>query len=242
MDRAVFTAMAGVEDRHWWFQARRRIVADRLKRLALPGDASVLEVGCGSGGNLVMLAQLGRLSAFEMDLDALKAARARGVGRLEQGRVPDQIPFGDEQFDLVVLLDVLEHVADDRAALAAVIPRIKRGGHLFLTVPALEAIWSQHDVLHHHFRRYSKGRLRALLHESGLTVEDSSYFNTLLFPAVVAGRVWGRLRRAERSVGLDVPPAPVNHLLNTVFASERHMLRHMSLPVGASLMAVARVS
>lgn len=240
MDRRVFDAMAESEDRHWWFTARRQIFTDQIGRLGLPRNSAILEAGCGSGGNLAMLSKFGDVRAFELDLDALKHAQRRGVGQVESGRLPDGIPFGDDAFDLVVLLDVLEHLPDDRNSLSALVERLKVGGYLFLSVPAIELLWSQHDVAHHHFRRYSKKEIVRLMKEAGLTIVEASYLNTLLFPFVVAGRLWERIRRPSKSLGLDVPKPPINTILHETFAAERFLLRHTSLPIGVSLMVIGR--
>ena len=241
MDRRIFEAMAAVEERHWWFRARRRILAERIASFHLPRDAKILEAGAGSGGNLRMLSQFGSVSAFERDDDARARALARSIGRAEGGALPDEIPFGAEKFDLIVMFDVLEHLEQSTESLSALAKRLLPGGRILLTVPARPALWSRHDLLHHHFRRYTRSKLRKTIVEAGLRVQEMSYFNTVLFPLVAAGRTWERVIRSGKSIGLDVPPEPLNRLLEAAFASERLMLRHVSLPIGVSLLAVATV-
>src|SRR6185312_16486006 len=114
--------------------------------------------GCGSGGNLPMLAEFGEVSAFELDEAQLQRARERGIGTIARGSIPDALPFEGQRFDLVVMLDVLEHLEDDHAGLAAVLTRLAPGGFFLATVPAFPMLWSSHDVSHHHFRRYSRGQ------------------------------------------------------------------------------------
>lgn len=242
MDRRIYHQMAQHEDTHWWFRARRVLVRRTIERFCrLPAEPQILDAGCGSGGSLEMLAGLGRVSAFEMDAEAAEVARARGVAQVRLGHLPDAVPFDAEQFDLVVMTDVLEHIEDDRAALRAVAALIRPGGWLVMTVPALRFLWSHHDATHHHFRRYGRSELRRKLRRAGLDVRWVSYHNSWLLP-VVAG-----VRLAQRITGTNgaaddvaMPPRPVNELLYQVFASERHFIGRLALPLGVSVLACAQ--
>jgi len=126
MERAVYTTMAEVEDEHWWFVARRRILAEVIERTARLGKpARVLEAGCGTGGNLAMLARFGAVSAFEPDEGARRHARAKGAYDVRPGSLPDAVPFEAGRFDLVAALDILEHLDDAAAGLAALASRLR---------------------------------------------------------------------------------------------------------------------
>lgn len=240
MDAAYYEQYARVEDEHWWFRARRRIVARVLDGLGLPPDARLLEAGCGTGGNLPLLARYGTLDAFEIDDRARELAGARGVVPVRAGALPDRVPF-DGPYDAILLLDVLEHVEDDAAALAALHARLRVGGHLVLTVPAFMLLWSRHDVVNHHFRRYRRGALLARLRGAGFTVPHATYFNATLFPPIAAVRLLNRLRGVEGGSDADALPGPaLNRLLEGVFAAERFWVPQGRLPFGVSLLAVAR--
>jgi len=233
--------MAAHEDRHWWFVARRRIL-DRLiaRRIEPKGDCRVLEAGCGTGGNLAMLGRFGRAAAFEPDASARALASAKSAAEVRDGALPDRVPFGPDSFDLVAMLDVLEHVEDDVGSLKAVAERLARDGRLVLTVPAYRFLWSRHDELHHHKRRYRKDGLLAVARAAGLQPEYVSYFNTLLFPLVAAKRLAGRLLGDSGRADDEMPSAGLNRLLGAVFAIERHLLGRVALPFGVSLVMVAR--
>jgi SAM-dependent methyltransferase len=232
--------MADAEADHWWFAARRQIVARLIAdRIALPAGSRILEAGCGTGGNLPMLASFGRVQAFEPDTAARAIAARKSGLHIQPGALPDQLPDGAEDFHLIAALDVLEHVEQDMAACRALAQRLVPGGHLLVTVPAYPALWSHHDDLHHHRRRYGKARLREALAAAGLTTRFLSFFNTLLFPAAVAKRL---LDRATGSGGDDdrLPSPWVNEALRCLFAAERHALSRTPLPFGLSLVAIAR--
>jgi SAM-dependent methyltransferase len=147
--------------------------------------------------------------------------------------------FKRNGYDLIALLDVLEHVPDDLASLRAIHMRLRPGGALLLTVPANPWMWSAHDAAHHHFRRYTRKQLEELFLRSGLEVQLLSYFNTLLFPLVAAARIVGKITRRE-SADDKLPSAPVNAVLNSVFGLEAALLGRLPMPFGVSLVAVVR--
>jgi trans-aconitate methyltransferase len=248
MDAALYTAYAQAEDAHWWFRARRRIVARVLDGLDLPAPARILEMGCATGGNLDLLSRYGTLDAVEMDAGAAAFARSRQTqASVYQGHLPDAVPPAvDGPYDLITLLDVLEHIPDDRAALDRLFALTAPGGVLLVTVPAYQWLWSAHDVANHHQRRYRRGALVRLLRSAGFQVERATYFNTLLLPVVAGIRVAGTLAervRGRKPVGSDIdtiPPRPVNRLLEGVFASERAWVSRLSAPAGVSILALAR--
>jgi SAM-dependent methyltransferase len=238
MDRKVYDRMNELEAHHWWFVSRRKIIATLID-LQLKGrpNARILEAGCGSGGNLAMLANFGRVDAFEYDAVAREHATAKSGLPVEFGALPDDVPFEGGQYDLIGLFDVLEHVEADRGTLAALASRLNERGAILVTVPAFPFMWSRHDERHHHFRRYTRASLTELAAKAGLRVSYSSYFNFFLFPAALA------TRGLKRLIGSDtpddrMPSGPVNAILTQIFGSERHLVRWMRLPIGLSLAAV----
>jgi SAM-dependent methyltransferase len=233
--------MSAQEADHWWFVARRAIIESLIRSHVPLGDgARVLEAGCGTGGNLAMLAAHGELDAFEFDAEARVLAQGHGIGTIAAGALPGGIGFGETRYNLIALLDVLEHVDEDAASLSALGARLKAGGRLLVTVPAAPWLWSEHDERHHHKRRYTKAGLCTVAQGAGLKVEAAGYFNSLLFPLAVAQRVAHQLLR--RQMRLDVRPSRlVNGMLQSVFATERHLLDKVPFPAGLSLYGVMSV-
>jgi SAM-dependent methyltransferase len=243
MDAELYDIIRITEESHWWYVGRRRLVFDWLSRL-LPeySRPRVLDVGCGTGFNLQALCALGVSEAIGLDLadKALAFCRGRGLQTLVRGDAA-RPPFQDESFDLVLALDLIEHVQDDRAALDGLLRILRPGGRLILFTPAFSFLWSAQDRVSHHYRRYTAADLRGKLHESGYAIEKLSYANTLLFPIVWAGRLLLRVSGRSETVTDEnrLHPAWTNGALARIFSMERPMLRYWNLPFGVSLLAVA---
>ncbi|MCM8557948.1 class I SAM-dependent methyltransferase [Sphingomicrobium sediminis] len=238
MDRAVFDRMAETDQEHWWFEARREILDTFLARKAdLPKDARILEVGAGTGHNFPVLEKYGRVDAVELDAPARALATQRLGRDVLDAALPELAGIADASYDLVALLDVLEHVEDDRAAFAGLARVMRPGGKLMLTVPAYQWMWSKHDEAHHHFRRYTRENLTSLAAEQGWKTRHATYFNSHLFPPIAAARILGKMTGSE-SADDAVPPAPVNGLLRFVFGAERAWVGRLPMPFGVSILAL----
>lgn len=240
MDRQIYERMRQIETAHWWFAARRDIIDSQIGGLGLPPDAQILEVGCGTGGNLAMLARHGRLHAVEPDDGARAHAQARGLAQVDGGLLPDGLPTYATAFDLVAAFDVIEHVDDDAASVISLAGLVRPGGWMIATVPAYPWMWSDHDLLHHHKRRYVRPEFRALFDQAGLRVARATYFNSLLFPAIGAVRLARRLTGATGGDDEAMPGAPLNSLLRGIFGAERALLKAVDLPFGVSILVLAQ--
>jgi SAM-dependent methyltransferase len=243
MDEKMMKATLAVDEHHWWYRGRRRVIRAELDRLPLPAGARVLDAGCGSGRTLVELADYGgEVSGVELNADAAELARGRCLGEVQVGRL-EELPWDDATFDLITCLDVIEHVPDDVVALAELRRVASPGAWLLVTVPAYQALWSRHDEANHHFRRYSRSSLRVAARSAGWHIERVSSFNSLLLAPAAAVRLAQRRMSAQNGNGndLDVGPAWLNDVLERPLALEASWLaRGRTLPVGLSLLAVLR--
>jgi SAM-dependent methyltransferase len=240
MERVIYDHMAQLDQRHWWYRGRREVLAALIRRtVRLPKRAKILEIGCGTGHNLSMLAQFGAVDALELDEEARNIAEKRLGHRVMSAPLPEIDEVKDGAYDLIGAFDVIEHIGDDHAALASMASKLKRGGSLVLTVPAHPWLWSAHDTVNHHKRRYSKNGLKRLVDQSPLKLMKIGYFNSLLFPMAVAKRLTSKLS-GTNDVSISLPPPAVNTLLERTFAAERHLIGKVGLPPGLSLFAVAR--
>lgn len=241
MQPELFQQMRDLEDRHWWFRGRRRIVAALLETLDLPAGARLLDLGCGTGGNLETLSRFGEVTGVELDPLAAELARQRGQAPVMEGHLPKGLPVEAGEHSCVTMLDVLEHIESDEASLEAVFGLLSPGGYLVLTVPAFEFLWGPHDEAHHHQRRYRSTLLRQRLQAAGFQVRKLSYYNTWLFPLVALVRLFRRVYPGgEAGVEVTLPPAFLNRALETLFASERFVLKRARFPFGVSLIAAAQ--
>ena len=231
-----------VDEHHWWYRGRRRVIRAELDRLPLPSGARVLDAGCGSGRTLQELVDYGDVSGIELNTDAAALARGRELGEVQVGRL-EELPWDDGTFDLITCLDVIEHVPDDAAALVELRRVCQPGGWLLVTVPAYQALWSRHDEANHHYRRYSRSSLRDAARAGGWQLERMSSFNSLLLAPAAA------VRLAHRRLGtrngytndLAVGPSWLNDVLERPLALEASWLaRGRTLPAGLSLLAVLR--
>ena len=242
MEREAYIEMYASENSHWWFVARRLVLQKIIGHyFADNKQAKVLEVGCGSGGNLRMLSTFGKIFAMELDDEARSMANNKNLCHVKKGKLPNDLPF-DESFDLICILDVLEHIDDDLGALKALKNKLNNNANLLITVPAYRFLWSAHDVSNHHKRRYSKQQLMDVVTKSGLKINYITFFNSFLFPVVALVRIVNNIIGKTTGSDVSMPPKLVNNVLKSVFASERLLLPIVSFPFGVSILVIASAS
>ena len=239
MEPATYQRMAEIQDRHWWYEGRRRILRSLIGNLGLPAGAQILEVGCGPGANLEMLKEFGSVAGMEPD-DFARARAGKISGcPVKKGFLPHDIPFTGP-FDMIGAFDVIEHVEEDAASIKALHGLTKPGGYALFTVPAYMFLWSLHDERNHHKRRYVLPQFRALLEGGGYRVEFISYYNTFLLPLVAGVRFLKNMLKITDSPDEELPGAAVNRILLAVFSLEKNLLKFFPLPAGVSIVAVCR--
>jgi SAM-dependent methyltransferase len=242
MDRDYELQTHRVEDRHWWYRGRRSVLERVIDDLRLPARARILDAGCGSGRNMVEFARHGIVTGIELSETSVCLARKREAGEVVEGSVLD-MPFDTDAFDVAASLDVIEHLGDDLQALRELRRVVAPGGALLVTVPAYQWLWSGHDEINHHHRRYTRRSLQRIGEQAGWQQVRTTYFNSLLLPAAILLRVLDRFSRrtTESSLDLWIPPEPLNWLLQRPLALEAALIgRGGRIPAGLSLLAVFR--
>jgi len=240
MEASVYREMASLQKKHWWYCGRREILQELMSNLLPKGSQSILEIGCGPGGNLEMLGQFGDVKAVEMDDEARQHASSLSAIPIHPGHLPDNIPTElADGHDLICLFDVLEHVEHEEAALARIYEMLPPGGNLLLTVPAYQWLFGPHDKLNHHHRRYTEAQLTQKLIQAGFDVKRTSYFNFWLFPLAVLARLSDILFSRKTSSGSGLPASRLNNLLKTIFSSEKSWIVRHNFPFGVSIYALA---
>jgi SAM-dependent methyltransferase len=251
MQSPQFQMNSEIELRHWWFVARRRILAALIGRVLPPSPQSiVVDVGCGTGGNIAALAEDYACVGIDPSAEAIALAQVRFPRvRFLVGMAPDDLGEASRQARLLLATDVLEHVPDDFWLFSRLLAATEPGAYFLLTVPADPALWSPHDASHGHYRRYDRARFQRLWEGLPVTPLLVSYFNRRLYPLVKLVRMASRRRgKAGGQAGTDftIPAAPLNHLLTRIFAGESRRLTRLlegrgpGYAAGVSLVALLR--
>jgi SAM-dependent methyltransferase len=236
MDAGVYRQLFELEDTHWWFAGRRRVVAKLLESIPLPPDPVILDAGCGTGRNLIELRELGEATGIDPAPEAVELCRERGLSVTEAPA--NSIPLPGDSFDLAVMLDVLEHIEDEQEALTEIGRVTRPGGALLITVPAYEFLWSSHDESHHHFRRYTRRRLLDSLRAGGWRAERLTFFNSTLLAPIATVR---KLGVGKGSSDYEMTSPRVGRVLEGIMGAEAAAIgRGIDLPAGVSIAAVCR--
>ncbi len=242
MEEIVYQSNFELENSYWWFTARAAIIGAMIETYCTelqPGD-TVVDVGCGTGGFLSTLA--GKYTAVGLDISetAISYCRKRGLEHLYRTTLEE---FAPEHMTVkaVAMLDVIEHIDDDKSVVEQAYRLLAPGGYMIASVPAYNWLWSNHDEIHMHKRRYTRSQFNKLLGGAGFSIVKSTYFNTLLFPAAVLKRVTEKNKQYASSTDVVDRVSPgMNRLLHKIFSMEASLLPYMSLPFGLSILTIAR--
>lgn len=237
------------ENNHWWFRWRFDMITRLVGSLGSGDSFRILDAGCGTGQMTKRLGAIGLAFGLDSAPEAIAFARSRGVERLAQGSITAP-PFANGAFDCVLALDVIEHVDDDIGILTSLFKILRPGGHLIVTVPAFDALWSEHDEINHHKRRYRAPHLKVLIENAGFHADRVTYCNTALYLPVLVTRKAKNLVRAlnfrrggdhgqELKSDLGDYPAVVNDGLYKLMRGETRLMERFNLPFGVSILAIA---
>ena len=259
MQSHTYPLMYEVEGSHWWFVGRRLILESFLRQIAEKfkqekvnvkdtfnslqdednGSLQILDVGCGTGANLEMLAKFGAATGVDVSEDALEFCRKRGLERVKQGLAED-LPFNSESFDLVTALDVVEHLDDDLAGLREMCRVLQKNGRALIFVPAFMFLWGVQDDVSNHRRRYTKKQIVAQLEKASFEIERVTYANLTFFAPVFLGRTLMKITGFRPESENNLTLTSINGFLGQLFGAERHFLRFTNFPFGVSIVVVAR--
>jgi SAM-dependent methyltransferase len=235
--------MFRVEQSHWWYTGRRKILADFVEaicRRVTDRRPRILDVGCGTGANLLMLSQFGDAEGVDVSEDALAFCRERGLERVKLGAA-EELPYQDGTFDLVTAFDVVEHIDDDLAGLREMRRVLRPGGRVLLFVPAFMFLWGLQDDVSNHRRRYRLPELQRVLEQAGFEIERGTYANITFFLPILMMRQLMRVTGIKTDSENNINVSALNGVLGSVFGAESWFLKRMNLPFGVSGLCVARV-
>ncbi|MEK6279739.1 MAG: class I SAM-dependent methyltransferase [Acidobacteriota bacterium] len=249
MQHHTYAILRRVEEDHWWFVGRRKILrsfVEPISRLMNPVSSNgkkprldILDVGCGTGANLEMLSEFGDISGVDVSAEAVSYCHARGLGNVRQA-VAEALPFADGSFELVTALDVIEHLDDDVAGLREMWRLLRPDGRILLFVPAFMFLWGVQDDVSHHRRRYTLAELKKAVLGAGFEIERASYMNISFFVPTLLGRLLMRVAGIRPDSEANVTPGFLNGVLGKILGAESILLRYLNLPFGVSAVCVAR--
>ncbi|HKZ78933.1 MAG TPA: class I SAM-dependent methyltransferase [Pyrinomonadaceae bacterium] len=236
-----YSIMYRLEETHWWFVGRRRIISSFLEPITRNSEQRqrILDVGCGTGANLELLSEFGEAEGIDVSPEALEFCRERGLKNVREGEA-EHLPFPDDSFDLVTGLDVVEHLDHDLAGLKEMHRVLRPNGRALLFVPAFMFLWGVQDEVSNHRRRYTLPELKRLVREAGFEIERATYVNITFFLPILLGRLLMRLTgwqpESENNITIDA----LNGFFGRILAAETGILQWWNLPFGVSAICVAR--
>jgi SAM-dependent methyltransferase len=243
MQQHTYAIMNRVEDSHWWYVGRRAILESFLEGIIQKSkfqNPKILDVGCGTGGNLEMLEKFGAAEGVDVSDDALEFCKSKGL-TVHKG-LAEKLPFADESFDVVTALDVIEHLDDDVAGLKEMRRVLKTGGKTLIFVPAFMWLWGVQDDVSNHRIRYTKKQIVQRLEDSGFEIERATYANWTFFAPILGGRTLMRITGIKPESENNVNVSALNGAFGKLFGAERFWLKNFNFPFGVSIVVVAKKS
>lgn len=242
MQEAVYHSNFDIEESYFWFLARNEILTKVIQKTTnLKQGDEVVDIGCGTGGFAQVLSNKFKVACIDTEPLALEYCKKRGLTDLHNCYLKD-FDYSNRNIKAAFMLDVIEHIPDDKEVVSQVYDMLPEDGYFIATVPAYQWLWSHHDVVHMHYRRYNMGNFSDLIQNAGFKIMYSSYFNTFLFPPALLKRTMDRIsgKKAEGADPVDKVSPFLNTLFLKIFSAESAFIPSMSFPFGLSILVVAK--
>lgn len=241
MDKDYYTKYYNYERTHWWFRVRESILMSKIKKIAIGKKLNILNIGCATGRSSEALSQYGNVTSLEYDIDCCEFARKKTGLEIIHGSILE-LPFKENEFDLVCAFDVIEHIEEDQKGVSEMVRVCKSKGAIFVTVPAFMNLWSDHDTINHHFRRYKINEVNSLFVTKLGSLVYKSYFNSFLFPMIYGFRKLSTFKKNKnKEIKSDFESFsatnPLNYFFYVIFYAEKLILNlNIKFPAGVSIM------
>jgi len=245
MDNKEHRRLYEFESFYWWHVGRREIIKSFLAKIPLNKNSHILEIGCGTGGNLEILTQFGEVTGLDNSPEAIKFCQKRGFRNCFLGDA-ENINFPEQSFDLIAALDLLEHINDEQKALKEIRRVLKDDGYFLITVPAYQSLWSEHDEALHHKRRYTLSGLRDKLLKVNFNVVSASYFIFFTASAFFIYRILrkiffdGKKKENQKKADYVLLPNFLNNFLISLLKLEAFLSKYITFPFGISIACIAK--
>jgi len=242
MKEIVYHTNFQLEDSYWWFLARREIINKTIKKtIDINPDEYILDVGCGTCGIAEFLSKNFNVVAIDTSELALEYCKKRGVERVFQTTL-ENFPKNQYKIKAITILDVIEHIENDTEIVEQLYETLPIGGYVIATVPAYQFLWSFHDEVHKHYRRYTLTNFKNLINSAGFKIIFASYFNTFLFPFAIFKRFIDIVFKIEKKneYAIEILPKPINSLFTKIFEFEKYFFPKISFPFGLSILLIAK--
>lgn len=241
MQEIVYHSNFEIENNYWWFVARNSILQNIIKNLCnVNSDEFILDVGCGTGGFAEMLSKNNNVVCLDTSKTALDYCSKRGLKNLVNSTLQDFEKVKDKKISLITMLDVIEHIEDDKSVVESAFRILEDDGIFLATVPAYQWMWSEHDEMHMHMRRYSKHQITDLISNAGFKIQYSSYFNTFLFLPGLIKRAIDKITNSKKETPVDKVSPLLNSIFTKLYSFEGHFLPRTSFPFGMSVLIIAK--
>lgn len=239
MQGYLYKDLYNLEETHWWHNSKRRIVVNRIQYYFKGEQSKILDVGCGTGKNLEQFKKIGEIYGLDGSKKAIEFCKKRGLENVRLGKA-ENMPFKTNSFDVITLLDVLEHTNDNKT-LQEAYRVLKKNGILVITVPAFSWLWSDWDKVLHHKRRYNKKDITDILNKNNFTVVYATYlYSFLVLPALIIRRIKGLFKKREYSSDFRLSNNLLNWLMNFITKIEFQIAQNIPIPTGTTILLVAQ--